>query len=115
MLLKLQSGFTGETLDGLFHLGGTVSTNLPGMVVFATLKPTPAEILTATNAFGAARNMFGPGRKQAVLSTRLILSGLLGEVAVNASQMPGVTDTDLAQIGLRVLQKPGPKTTQPPG
>ena len=54
--------------------------------------------------------MIGPGRKQALAATRTTLSGLLADVAMNAPQIPGITDSDLAQIGLRVLQKPGPGT-----
>jgi hypothetical protein len=42
------------------------------------------------------------------------LSGLLAEVATNAPQIPGVTDTDLAEIGLPMVKSPV-RATQPPG
>jgi hypothetical protein len=58
--------------------------------------------------------MVGPGRKEALLATRTNLAGLLADVAMNAPQIPDITDTDLAQIGLRVLPKAGPKTKEPP-
>jgi hypothetical protein len=115
MLSRLQTGFSNETVDGLYHLGGTVGDNIEGKPILATLKPTSAEVLAATEEYRVARAMFGPGRKQALLAARINLSGLLADVGMNAPQIPAITDTDLAQIGLRVLEKPGPKATQPPG
>jgi hypothetical protein len=114
LMLKLQQGFGHETQDGMYHLGNAVGGNIQGKPILATLKPTSAEIIAATDAYGAARDMVGPGRKEALLATRTELAGLLTEVAMNAPQIAGITDMDLAQIGLRVLQKPGPKTTEPP-
>ncbi len=114
IMIELQKGFSKETVDGLFHLGTTVGGNILGKPILATLKPTSAEVVTATDEYGAARAMIGPGRKQALSAARTNLSGLLADVAMNAPQIPGITDSDLAQIGLRVLQKPGPRTTTPP-
>ncbi len=113
-MIQLQQGFSHETQDGMYHLGNAVGGNIQGKPILATLKPTPAEIIAATDAYGTARAMVGPGRKEALLATRTELAGLLAEVAMNAPQIQGITDMDLAQIGLRVLQKPGPKTQEPP-
>jgi hypothetical protein len=113
--IRLQSGFKGETRVGLFQLGLNVGGNIGSKPIFGLLKPTSADVLTATEDYRLAFAMFGPGRKEAVLASSTKLAGLLADVAMNAPQLVGVTDTDLAQIGLRVLQKPGPKGTVPPG
>ncbi len=113
-MIELQTGFSHETVDGMYHLGSTVGSNIQGKPILATLKPTSAEIIAATDAYGAARDMVGPGRKQALLAARMNLADLLADVAMNAPQIPEITDMDLAQIGLRVLEKPGPRTTEPP-
>ncbi|MEO5719204.1 MAG: fibronectin type III domain-containing protein [Chthoniobacterales bacterium] len=113
-MIRLKTGYKDATADGIYHLGSTVSGNLPGLPVFATLKPTAAQIAAATLAVDAARKMFGPGRKQALKSAKLVLAVLLGDVATNAPQIPDCTDTDLAEIGLPVVKTPV-KATNPPG
>ncbi len=113
-MIQLQKGFSKETADGLFHLANTVASNIQGKPILATLKPTSAEVQAATDELGAARAMIGPGRAQALAAARTNVSGLLADVAMNAPQIPGITDKDLAQIGLRVLQNPGPKTSTAP-
>jgi hypothetical protein len=58
--------------------------------------------------------MYGPGRAQAIDAAFAVLAKLLAEVAVNAPQIPGVTDTDLAEIGLPKA-KPPSRTIYPAG
>ncbi len=112
--MKLKSGYKDYTADGIYHLGNTVGGNLPGLPIFTTLQPTPAQIEAATEAVDSARKMFGPGRRQALKAAKDSLAELLGEVATNAPQIPSVTDTDLAEIGLPVIKTPT-RATNPPG
>lgn len=112
-MIKLRSGYKDYTADGIYHLGSTVGGNLPGLPIFTTLKPTPAEIAAATAAVDTARKMFGPGRRQALKAAKDALAALLGEVATNAPQIPSVTDTDLAEIGLPLIKTPT-RATNPP-
>ena len=58
--------------------------------------------------------MYGPGRKQAIETAFVALAGRLGEVAVNAPQVPNVTDTDLAEIGLPIAKTPTRSKAMPP-
>jgi hypothetical protein len=113
-MIKLKSGFGEYTADGLVHLGEDVVSNLGNLPIFATLTPAPAAITAAATALDNAIKMIGPGRKQASAGAFDTLAGLLAEVAVNAPQVTGVTDTQLAEIGLPVIKTPT-RTTQPPG
>jgi hypothetical protein len=112
-MIKLISGYSEYSADDLWHLGATVITNLPDLPIFATLKPTPAEIEAQTTALQTALAMHGPGRKQAIDTAFGALAELLGEIAVNAPQVTGVTDMQLAEIGLPVVKTPQ-RSTQPP-
>ena len=111
--MKLRTGFSNYSEDELFHLAVTVIAALTGSVIFAGIKPTVAEIQAATDAYEAALNMVGPGRKQAVKATRTTLEGLLADVAVNAPQVPNVTPSDLATLGIPEV-KPPVRTTEVP-
>ncbi len=113
-MIKLKTGFGEYSADDLMHLGEEVDTNLPTIAIFNTLKPPPAEILTAVIALRAAINILGPSRAQAITAAFDSLAGLLADVAVNAPQIEGVTDIDLAAIGLPV-QKARTRETQAPG
>ena len=113
-MIKLQTGFSHITVNGISLLGTTVGTNLGANPIWGSLQPTGTDVMAATGVYDSARNMHGPGRKQALQAARQSLVKLLADVAMNAPQVKAATDTDLAQIGLRVLQKPGPKNTQPP-
>jgi hypothetical protein len=90
-----------------------VADNLPTLAIFATLKPTPAEITAAALALRIAIAMKGPGRAQAILAAFDDLAQLLGDVATNAPQVTRVTDTQLAEIGLPIAKKPT-RATEPP-
>ena len=111
--MKLKTGFGDYSADGLAHLGETVATNLPTLAVFAALKPTPAQITAAVEGLTAAMAMIGPGRRQAIATAFRVLADLLGEVATNAPQVTGATDTDLAQIGLPPVKTPTRVTSVP--
>lgn len=113
-MIKLNTGFSEYTPDDLAHLGEKVAANLPLIPIFATLKPTPAEITAAVTALQNALKMTGPGRAQAINAAFTSLADLLGEVATNAPQIAGVTDTDLAEIGLPLAKTPTRATTPPP-
>lgn len=110
---KIITGYSDYSADDLWHLGDTVVTNLPGIPIFATLKPTVAEITAQTGALETAINMHGPGRKQSIQIAFDALAELLGQVAVNAPQVDGVTDAPLAEIGLPLVQPPT-RATNPP-
>jgi hypothetical protein len=112
-MIKLKTGYDDYSADDLAHLGETVAGNLPGLVIFATLKPTAPSIQAAADALRAAIAMVGPGRAEAIESAFAALEGLLGDVAVNAPQIPGVTDTDLAEIGLPKVKPAVRETTVP--
>ncbi len=90
-----------------------MAANLPGLGIFSTLKPTPAEITAAVTALQQAVVMRGPGRAQAIKAAFNALAELLGQVADNAPQIANVTDTQLAAIGLPVAKTPT-RTTTPP-
>ncbi len=113
-MIKLKSGYDDYSADGLAHLGETVAGNLPGKAIFATLKPTPAAILAAADALRSAIAMVGPGRAEAMEAAFTVLEGMLADVAVNAPQVEGVTDMDLAEIGLPKV-KPQVRETNVPG
>jgi hypothetical protein len=102
-MIKLITGYSEYSADDLWHLGDTVATNLPTLAIFSALKPTPAEVDAAATALESAINMHGPGRSQAIRTAFDALAELLGEIAVNAPQVTGVTDTQLAEIGLPVV------------
>ena len=112
-MIKLNSGFGDYSADDLAHMGETVATNLPDIPVFSNLKPTPAEISAKVVLLQSAMAMHGPGRAQAITASFEALAGLLSLVAVNAPQVPNVTDTELAEIGLPIAKTPT-RTTQPP-
>jgi hypothetical protein len=113
-MIKLNAGFSDYSDDDLQHLGETVAANIPTIAVLSTLKPTPADITAGATALKNAIAMVGPGRGQAILAARQTLSELLADVAANAPQISGVTDTDLAEIGLPKAKAPT-RATQPPG
>jgi hypothetical protein len=113
-MIKLIAGFSGYSADDLAHLGTTVAGNLPKIPPLSTLKPTPAEINTAVGNLTAAMAMVGPGRAQALAAAFDALAGLLAEVATNAPQIPGVTDTDLGEIGMPIAKAPTRATNPPP-
>jgi hypothetical protein len=112
-MIKLITGYSEYSADDLWHLGSTVAGNLPNLPIFSTLKPTPVDIDTEATALESAINMYGPGRKQAIDTAFAALAGSLGEIAVNAPQVTGVTDMQLAEIGLPVVKTPQ-RATQPP-
>ena len=74
---------------------------------------TPADITTAVEALRAAINSSGPSRAEAIDAAFNALADLLSRVATNAPQMPNVTDTELAAIGLPQV-KARTRETQPP-
>lgn len=112
-MIKLKSGYGDYSADDLAHTGTDVVTNIPTLPVFSTLKPTTAEISAQVTALTSAMAMYGPSRATAIDAAFNSLAGLLSLVAVNAPQVTGVTDTDLAAIGLPVVKTPT-RTTQPP-
>lgn len=112
-MIKLISGYSDYSADDLAHLGVAVAANLPTIPIFATLKPTPAQITAEVTALQSAIAMTGPGRAQAISSAFAALDLLLGEVATNAPQVAGVNDTNLAAIGLPVA-KTASRVTEPP-
>ena len=111
--MKLNTGFSDYSADGLAHLGETVADNLPTIAIFGTLTPTPAQIDAAAQALRAAIAMKGPGRAQAIKAAFDALAELLADVASNAAQVVGVTDTQLAEIGLPVAKTPTRATSAP--
>jgi hypothetical protein len=111
--MKLITGYGDYSAEDLMMLGGKVAANLVLLAIFATLKPTPAQITAAVQALEAALQMVGPGRAQAVEAAFNALAGLLAQVAMNAPQVAGVTDTDLAAIGLPIVETPTRATTVP--
>jgi hypothetical protein len=113
-MIKLKTGFGGYSADDLGHLGETVAGNLPKIPILSTLKPTPAAITAAVEALRTAMSSVGSGRAQAVKAAFQALAGLLADVATNAPQIDGVTDTDLAATGLPEV-KARTRETQPPG
>lgn len=112
-MIKLRTGYDDYSDDGLAHLGETVATKLPTIPIFSTLKPTPAMIAAAALALRNAIAMVGLGRAEAIKAAFTALEDLLAEVAVNAPQVPGVTDTDLAEIGLPKVKAAVRETTVP--
>ncbi|MGI9086643.1 MAG: fibronectin type III domain-containing protein [Chthoniobacterales bacterium] len=104
--MKLITGYSDYSADDLAHLGTDVAGNLPGLPVFTAMKPTPAQITAAVGNLTTATAMKGTGRAQAIDAAFAVLAGLLGEVATNAPQVAGVTDTQLAEIGLPIAKKP---------
>ena len=83
-MIKLITGYSDYSADDLAHLGETVAANLPTLAIFATLKPTPAQITAQVTALTQAIAMHGPGRAQAIQTAFDALALLLGEVATNA-------------------------------
>lgn len=112
-MIKLITGYSAYSANQLAQLGAEVAENLPGLSVFSTLKPTPAEIEAEVTALRDAIGMEGKGRAQAIAAAFQALEQSLGEIAVNAPQVAGVTDTQLAEIGLPVAKTPQ-RATQPP-
>jgi hypothetical protein len=112
-MIKLNTGYSDYSADDLAHLGETVATNLASLVIFATLKPTPADITAQVTALTDAIAMRGSGRAQAIDAAFDALALLLGEVATNAPQIANVTDTQLAEIGLPIAKTPA-RATAPP-
>ncbi len=110
---KLITGFSEYSADGLCHLGSDVAGNVPKLSIFASLKPTPAEISTQVQSLLTATSMYGPGRAQAIDAAFTGLASLLSLVSTNAPQVPSVTDTDLAAIGIPLVKTPT-RTTRPP-
>ena len=110
---KLITGFSEYSADGLCHLGSDVAGNVPKLPIFASLKPTPAEITTHVQGLLAATGMYGPGRAQAIDAAFSGLASLLALVSTNAPQVTDVTATDLAAIGIPLVKSPT-RTTQPP-
>jgi hypothetical protein len=113
-MIKLITGFGDYSDDDLAILGHNVADKLPTLPIFATLKPEPAAIEAAATALDAAIAMVGPGRAQAIRAAFAKLATLLGEISVNAPQVTGVTDTDLAMIGIPQTKTPV-RETEPPG
>jgi hypothetical protein len=112
-MIKLNTGFSDYSADGLAHLGETVAENLPTIAIFATLTPTPAQIDAAAQGLRSAIAMKGPGRAQAINAAFDDLAELLGAVATNAPQVAGVNDTQLAEIGLPIAKTPTRATAAP--
>ena len=112
-MLTLIRGYGDYSADDLAHLGSKVAGNLPKITILATLKPTPAEITAAVTDLETAMAMVGVGRAQALKAAFAALAKLLADVATNAPQVPDVTDTDLAEIGLPVAKK-RERVTAPP-
>ena len=111
--VKLITGFSDYSADGLCHLGSDVAGNVPKLPIFSSLKPVPADINTQVQSLLTAVGMYGPGRAQAISASFTGLSGLLSQVSTNAPQVPNVTDADLAAIGIPLVKTPT-RTTQPP-
>jgi hypothetical protein len=111
--VKLVTGFSEYSADGLCHLGSDVAGNVTKLPIFLSLKPTPAEINTQVQSLLTATGMYGPGRAQAIDAAFTGLASLLSLVSTNAPQVTNVTDTDLAAIGIPLVKKPT-RTTQPP-
>lgn len=112
--MKLITGYSDYTADDLLHLGEKVGANVTKMSVFASLKPSGADVTAAATALNDAINLSGPGRKETLAQAFDALGGLLGDVAMNAPQTPGVTEADLAEIGLPQQKTPTRTTTVPP-
>ena len=113
-MIKLNSGFSEYSADGLAHLGETVGKNLLSIAILSTLKPTSAQITAAAAALRTAIALPpGSGRTQSIEATFDTLAKLLGDVATNAPQISGVTDADLAAIGLKISKAPTRSTTTP--
>lgn len=112
-MIKLNTGFSDYSDDELVHLAEEVVANLALLVIFASLEPTPAELTAAINDLKSAMAMKGPGRAQAIEAAFKALATLLGEIATNAPQVPGVTDAQLAEIGLPEAKAPT-RATNPP-
>jgi hypothetical protein len=110
---KLITGFSEYSADGLCHLGSDVAGNVPKLPIFSSLKPTPAEISTQVQGLLSATGMYGPGRAQAITAAFTGLASLLSLVSTNAPQVPNVTNTDLAAIGIPLVRTPT-RTTRPP-
>lgn len=113
-MIKLNAGFTDYSDDDFAHLGEAVPGNIPKITILGTLKSTPAQITAAVGGLTSAMAMVGPGRAQAIIAARHQLGSLLAEVAANAPQIAGITDSDLAEIGLPIAKTPT-RATQPPG
>jgi hypothetical protein len=111
---KLITGFSEYSADGLCHLGSDVAGNVPKLPIFASLKPTPAEISTQVQGLLTATGMYGPGRAQAIDAAFTGLASLLSLVSTNAPQVPDVTPTDLAAIGIPLVKSPTRTTHVPP-
>ncbi len=111
--VKLITGFSEYSADGLCHLGSDVAGNVPKLPILASLKPTPAEISTQVQSLLTATGMYGPGRAQAIDAAFTGLASLLSLVSTNAPQVTDVTDTDLAAIGIPLVKTPT-RTTRPP-
>src|SRR4051812_46714703 len=111
--VKLITGFSEYTADGLAHLGSDVAGNVPKLPIFSSLQPTPAEISTQVQSLLNATSMYGPARSQAIDAAFSGLASLLSLVSTNARQVKDVTNTDLAAIGIPVVKTPT-RTTQPP-
>jgi hypothetical protein len=112
-MIKLNSGFSDYSDDGLAHLGETVATNLGTIPIFSSLTPTSGQITTGVEDLQTAMAMKGQGRAQAINAAFNALGDLLGEVATNAPQVKSVTDTLLAEIGLPIGKTPQRATTPP--
>jgi hypothetical protein len=112
-MIKLNTGYSDYSAEDLGRLGETVATNLPKMDIFSKLSPTPADITLEVTALEDAIAMHGPGRKQAINNAFDTLAESLAQVAVNAPQVTGVTDKQLAEIGLPIARTPQRATTPP--
>src|SRR5438128_7877596 len=96
--IKLITGFSEYSADGLCHLGSDVAGNVTRLSIFSSLQPTPAEISTQVQGLLNATSMYGPGRAQAIDAAFTGLASLLSLVSTNAPQVKNVTPTDLASI-----------------
>ena len=112
-MIKLITGFSEYPADGLAHLGDKVATNLPAITALASLRPNAPEVAAAVTNLNNAMKILGPSRAEAVKAAFDALTTILADIATNAPQVEGVTDTDLAAIGIPLVKTPT-RTTNPP-
>ncbi len=107
---ELKTGFGRKSADGLRTFGGSVHHALStgdGLTYFATVDPTPADVLTATTNYGDALDLAdSKNATQARASTRKELIHVLQRVAADCELIADGNRMMLVASGFELRKAP---------